>query len=224
MGTLNITRHGNPLKVLVIDYHPAFILGVDIMIKNSYPNAEIHQARSARTAKSMLRNLLDLDCIFLDYKLPDQDGLLFLQELNNSEIRSPVIMMSSHTDIALVDRALKYGAMAYMFKSSTPQHYQECLASIVKGHRFLSNEIQRELSYYKKTIQLEENGIKRQLFNRQLEILVLIAGGYSNIEISKTLEISKSAVKYHNSKLMDIFNARNRTECVAEARRLRILN
>jgi DNA-binding NarL/FixJ family response regulator len=214
--------NSQPYSALIIDDHPAFAEGISYIISTCYSHTKIRRAESAKSARCMLGNTQELDAIFLDYQLPDQNGLQLLHDIKALKVRAPVIMISENADITLTERALCQGAMAYLTKSSTPQQYHECLDSIRNGRQYLPSDIRRELRHYRNTIHQCEDKIQHQLSKRQLEILLLISKGYSNIEIGKALNISKNTVKSHVSVLMEVLNTRNRIECVDEARRLKI--
>jgi len=70
----------------------------------------------------------------------------------------------------------------------------------------------------------EKQLIEESISNRQKQILLMLVKGYNNKEIAQNLGISESTANTQVSSLISIFKADNRTHCVAEARRMKIVN
>lgn len=98
------------------------------------------------------------------------------------------------------------------------------LVEAIDTATFLTAEHSNELNYYRESQMLETQHIKESLSTRQFETLTLLSKGLSNLEIADNMKITESTVKSHVSSLMELFEATNRTHCVSEARRLKLLD
>ncbi|MBA55417.1 MAG: hypothetical protein CMK89_13260 [Pseudomonadales bacterium] len=209
--------------ILVIDDHPVFQDGIAVILETLLPNATIFSALNAAAGIEQARNRADLDWVFVDYQLPDADGLNIIERLNALMITAPIIMMSGVDDLEVISRAMKLGVSGFIHKSGGKQIFKDCLDTIEQGKVYLPSDTQVRLEHYRQTIGRQTDSIKKQLSNRRMDVLLLVAEGYSNQEIANSLAITEATVKSHVSALMSILDADSRYHCVAEARKLGLI-
>lgn len=214
---------GIRMKVILVDDHPIFSEGVSYILQDLIPEVVIINAASGESFMQLLSLHPDVDIIFLDYRLPDTDGLSLISTIKQNNIFSPIILVSGETDISIVFKAIALGINGFIPKSSTKQKYEKCLQYIDAGKTYLPNDIQAEVTHYKDTTLKEQEHILKSLNERQLEILVLMSKGYSNNEVAQSLQLSIHTIKSHTSYIFNAFNVDNRTQCSAEAIRLNII-
>ncbi len=187
------------------------------------PNATIFSALNAESGVDEARNRPDLDWIFVDYQLPDADGLSIIKQLNELMVTAPIVMMSGMDDLELVSTAMKLGVSGFIHKSGGKQVFKDCLCSIEQGKVYLPADTQVRLEHYRQTVGRQTESIRKQLSSRRMDVLLLVAEGYSNQEIANSLSITEATVKSHVSALMSILDADSRYHCVAEARKLGLI-
>jgi len=92
----------------------------------------LYEAETARDGLQLARSE-KLDCVLLDYNLPDMNGLEYLTELKNGfdEIRVPVIMLTGADNAAVAVEAIKLGAQDYVVKDPNLQ-YLELLPAVIE--------------------------------------------------------------------------------------------
>lgn len=216
-------RYQTSTSILVIDDHPVFQDGIAVILETLLPNATIISALDASSAIAQANSKPDLDWVFVDYQLPDANGLTIIERLNELMITAPIVMMSGVDDLELVSKALKLGVSGFIHKSGGKQVFKDCIESIEQGRLYLPPETQVKLEHYRQTVGQQTESIKKQLSTRRMDVLLLVAEGYSNQEIANSLKISEATVKSHVSALMTILDADSRYHCVAEARKLRLI-
>lgn len=209
--------------VLIIDDHPVYLDGISYILQAILGNATIIQANSGQEALKLVSERIDIDWIFLDYQLPDTDGTRLLGSFNEMLVSAPVIMMSGNDDVALVIEALELGASGFIHKAFGKSIFEECLTAVQAGHIYLPTDMKARIDHYRRTVLSARNTITAQLSGRRQEVLVMMAEGYTNSEMAKTLGIAEATVKTHVSALLSIFDVDNRSHCVAEARKLGVL-
>lgn len=209
--------------ILLIDDHPIYLDGISVILNDIFGDVAVIQAETAEAAIEIVTQQPALDWIFVDYKLPDCDGLALTKRLNDLFVTAPIIMMTGMDEIALVSEAIDLGISGFIHKASGKNVFRECIKAIEAGEAFITNEQRLALEQYKGTHQKEKNRVLEQLSSRRKDVLILIAEGYSNGEIADTLSISETTVKAHVSALISILDADNRYHCVAEARKLGII-
>ena len=131
-------------------------------------------------------------------------------------------MVSASLDNKLANTVLESGALGYLGKNANPDAMIRAAKSVLAGENYLDDNLPR--------IILNEHGDKSLRRNstdntsntippRTLEVLSLMSRGHSNKDIANFLDISEATVKWHVSRLFEVFNAKNRTACVAKAAR-----
>ncbi len=103
------------LNLLIIDDDNVDRMALQRMLKQTEFNVDVKEANSKATGLAALR-AQPFDCVFLDYQLPDGDGLMLLHELNNENIAVPIVMMTRQGSEELVVQMLHAGARDYLSK------------------------------------------------------------------------------------------------------------
>ena len=86
------------------------------------------------------------DVIVLDISMPEMDGLEALKHLMAADPRPNVVILSIHADIALVERALDWGALAYVLKQSVSEELLDAVRAASRGSVYLSSEVSHVLT------------------------------------------------------------------------------
>ena len=210
-------------KILLVDDHPAFSEGLSYILRSILgDDSQILKADCAKQALTILAEQPDIDWIFLDYRLPDMNGLELLKHVNECMTAAPVIMLSAHEDSQLVGQALARGASGFLSKCCDRGIIELCVRTVEKGETFVQPNLM-QLAASNTGAAVAVDGCAPKLSARQQEVLLLVSEGYSNREIAESLGISSSTVKSHLASLMALLAADNRSHCVAEARRLRLV-
>ncbi|MBQ0754746.1 MAG: response regulator transcription factor [Gammaproteobacteria bacterium] len=213
----------NNYKVLLVDDHPAFSEGLSYILRSILgDDSRVLKASCAKQALVILADQPDIDWIFLDYRLPDMNGLQLLEHFNACLTAAPVIMLSAHEDGQLIRQALLKGASGFLSKCCDRSIIERCIRTVEQGETFVQPNL-LQLSGDSTSTGPQPDGCAPTLSARQQEVLLLVSEGYSNREIAESLGISSSTVKSHLAALMELLAADNRSHCVAEARRLRLV-
>lgn len=212
------------LTLLVVDDHPIFRDGVSEILLNIYPAATVFKASSGNEALAQARLHPEIDWVFLDLKLPDHEATELLPELNKLNLFASVVIVSSEDQPEVIDAVLRAGANGFLSKASEKTEFIKCINQVEQGQQYIQDSMLEALHYYRNTILTERQHIHENLTKRQQEVLTLLSNGLSNVEIGESLTIAQSTVKSHVAQLMATLESDSRMHCVAEARRLGILN
>lgn len=212
------------IRILIVDDHPLYISGVAALLQVHFQDATIFQAESAIEAKTVANENSAIDWIFLDYHLPDGNGIELLKYLKRIVTRARFILTSGSDRVELVCNALDEGAHGYLSKSGSPAEVFKCLTRITAGDIYLAPDMQTQVQYYRSTVLEDKKRIGKQISKRQREVLLLLSAGYSNSEIASALGISPHTVKDHVSNIMQLLDADNRVHCITEARQFGLIS
>lgn len=210
-------------RILIVDDHPLYLNALSALVQIYFRNAHILRAGSASEAKTIVRDHNRIDWIFVNYFLPDCNGIELLKDLCQLICNAHIVLNSGNDRVELVVEALDQGARGFLSKSGSAADVFKCLDKISAGDIYLAPDMQKQVRNYRSTIQEEKKRISHQISKRQKEVLLLLSAGYSNAEIATALGISPHTVKDHVSNIMQLFNADNRVHCIAEARQLGLI-
>ena len=122
-----------------------------------------------------------------------------------------VIMMIDQVDIHLVNRLLKAGAIGCITNNIEKKKLRQIIIKAAAGERVFSSNISSLITgnYVDLLSSRTAEGERRQLTDREREILELIVEGYTSQEIAETLFISPRTVETHRSNLLQKLKIRN---------------
>lgn len=148
---------------------------------------------------------LSPDIVLLDISMKETGGLEALQRLKRVRPQSKVLILSMHTDPALIMQALESGAHGYLLKDTTATELEHALDALRNNERYLSPAIAHTVINQALTRNQKyqpEPADSHNLTARQLEILRLIVRGKSTREIANGLGLSIKTVETHRSQIM----------------------
>lgn len=209
------------MKILIVDDHPVFIDGMQVVLQKLSNKACIVGALSIAEALQKLAEHADFDLVLLDLSFPELDGLAFLQRCNAENLCIPVIIVSSEDKAPQIKRALDLGAMGFIPKSYKTAQMLAALGQIFEGEIYIPEHIVSVIEHLPapwRQSGIPDNAQASGLSKKQFEVLELLVKGYSNQQIAATLFRTEHTVKTHVSALLHLLGASNRSECAQIAR------
>ncbi len=160
--------------------------------------------------------------LLLDVRMPRVGGLEVLKRLKESGRDLPTLLLTTFDDDEVVLEAVKLGAKGYLLKDVSLEQLLGAVRSLAKGGQQVQPAVtERVLQALRGTgtgSKLEpEDNLTEPLTERELEILRLMAGGYSNKEIAGAHSLSEGTVKNHVSSILGKLGVRDRTRAVLKA-------
>ncbi|WP_092299973.1 response regulator transcription factor [Pseudomonas sp. NFIX28] len=191
-------------NLLLVDDHSLIRAGVRALVMDIPGYAVIGEANDGAQVLEMVERLSP-DIILLDISMRDIGGLEALKKLKVVHPQSKVLILSMHTDPALIMQALESGAHGYLLKDTTANELEHALDALRNNERYLSPAIAHTV-INQALIRVQkphpEPVETHNLTARQLEILRLIVRGKSTREIAHGLGLSIKTVETHRSQIM----------------------
>ncbi|WP_095078704.1 response regulator transcription factor [Pseudomonas sp. Irchel s3h17] len=191
-------------NLLLVDDHSLIRAGVRALVMDIPGYSVIGEATDGAQVLEMVEHLRP-DIILLDLSMRDIGGLEALQTLKAVRPQSKVLILSMHTEPALIMRALESGAHGYLLKDTTATELEHALEALRNNERYLSPAIAHTVinqALVQTHRQPPETVETHNLTARQLEILRLIVRGKSTREIANGLGLSIKTVETHRSQIM----------------------
>jgi len=190
------------IKVFVADDHKLFRDGLISLLKKS---KEINIIGEASSGQETLDKILELkpDIALIDITMPELNGIEVIKRLKKIIPKLKILVISMHADPFFVINSFKAGANGYMLKEDSFESLIDAIKEIMRGEKFISKSLE-DMHIFEKiyTIKEEEQQIDKILSPREIEILQLIAEGYTSQKIAETLCISVRTVDTHRKKIM----------------------
>lgn len=194
-----------PCPILLIDDHPLLRAGLRLMLESALADATVQEMDSIGEALRSGEAAPAL--VLLDIELPGLNGLDGLGVLLQRWPRTPVVMLSSHTERETQQAALARGAWAFLSKAAS---MDEMMATIQAALR-------REPAASASPGPAQP-GRRLHLTPRQCEVLDQLCQGYSNKLISRHLGLSEHTVRIHVQALFTALDVSSRTQAMVAAR------
>jgi two-component system NarL family response regulator len=136
-----------------------------------------------------------------------------------------VVMLTASEEDKDLYQAIQYGADGYLLKNTGANELVETLQGIGRGESFLSSSLAACLLSELNTESEEsaDSDQTPQLTPRQLEILQLVAQGISYKDVGEALGLTERTIKYHMGNIVDILHLENRSQVIAHAAKLGII-
>jgi len=202
-----------PLKVLIVDDHALFRAGLRMLLATIGRNVICLEADDIDAALTAVSASTDLQLCLLDLTLKSDNGLTAIKRIKDTAPHVAVVVVSGSDDIGTIRGCIDAGAMSFIPKSVAPEVLTHALDHVLKGAVYLPDQV---------ATAMESSRPAPKLTPRQLQVLQCLSRGLPTKLISRELGLSEHTVKEHIALLFQALGARNRTEAVIKASRLRL--
>ena len=211
-----------PIRILIVDDHAVVREGLHSFIQIK-PDMEV-VGEAADGVEAVEKAIaLKPDVILLDIVMPRLDGVSTIEQLSKEGSTARILVITSFAEDDQIFPAIKAGALGYLLKDSKPEELIQAIRDVYRGnphfHQAIARKLMDELSREPDLPPTED-----PLTKRELEVLTLIAQGYSNQEIGEQLNISKRTVGKYASNILDKLHLANRTQAALYALRKGIVD
>jgi DNA-binding NarL/FixJ family response regulator len=201
------------IRVMAVDDHPLLREGLAALINNHDGMTLVAQAANAQEGITEFRKHQP-DVTLMDLRLPDQSGIEAMRAIRAEFPEARVIVLTTFEGDVEIQRALEAGARAYILKNMPPKELLEVIEQVHGGKKRIPSQIAARLA---------EHISDEALTQREIEVLIQLAGGNRNKDIAGILFITEETVKVHIKHIMDKLSASDRTQAVAIALRRGII-
>lgn len=184
-------------------------------------DAEFQIIAEAGDGDEALKLTLELkpDVALLDVRMPGKDGVQVVQALRKRGDTTPVILLTTFDDDAVLLDGVRAGISGYLLKDVSLEVLSQALRTVAAGKTLILPAVTERASksVQKKGTRFEAAELPDVLTDREREVLRLMAGGYSNREIADALGTAEGTVKNQASSILSKLGVRDRTRAVLKA-------
>lgn len=214
------------IKIFIVDDSEIHLEGMKSILKRSDNLTVTAAAQTVREAKQLLRKE-KYDLAILDISLEEEtDGLDLARFIKTTFPDMPIIILSHYKDIHYIIQSLKMQLNGYLAKDTQAEELICAIQTVVQGKGFyFGNTIS-----YNDIIQAfggEENVKKRkpyELTDRELEVIQLLANGYTSKEIANELNIDRNTVETYKERIKSKLDCKSAIEIVVFAYKNKLIH
>ena len=195
------------IKLLVADDHKIFRQGIKKLLEDESDLQVVGEASDGREAVKKATELKP-DVILMDIAMANLNGLEATRHIKKQLPSAKVIMVTMHKNEEYVLQSFQAGASGFILKEGAVEELVSAIRSIHSDKSFLSPSISKTLidAYMRKMETGKTETPFDLLTDREREVLQLIAEGYTNREVAKSLFISVKTVEAHRAHIMQKLN------------------
>jgi two-component system, NarL family, response regulator LiaR len=207
------------IRVLLVDDHTVVRVGLRAVLEAESDLEVVGEADGGMPAISLARKLRP-NVVVTDLLLPDMDGVAVAQSIRADLPDTQVVVLTSMSEEdACVLRAIRAGAIGYVFKNAEIAVLVQTIRSAAVGQVHLSSRAAARLMQ-----EMRSPKVEVPLTEREREVLREMASGRTNKEIARSLYIAETTVKSHVRAILDKLGVQSRTQAALQALRSQILS
>ncbi len=207
------------IRVLVVDDQALVRGGFRVLVDSAEDLDVVGEAENGRQAVELVRELQP-DVVLMDVRMPEMDGLAATEAIAGLGIDTRVLMLTTFDLDEYVFGALRAGASGFLLKDTPPADLLAGIRIVARGDSLLAPSVTRHLIEEFVRRPSADRPAARELTGlteREIEVLSLVARGWSNQEIGEALFVTPATAKTHVSRLLMKLDARDRAQLIVIA-------
>jgi DNA-binding NarL/FixJ family response regulator len=210
--------NGDPLRLLIVDDHPAFRAGLRSLLESLSGFSVAGEAGDGEEALAMVIELAP-DVVVMDLQMPGLGGIETTRRVVAAAPHVRVLVLTMFEDDNSVFAALRAGAHGYVLKGAGQEQLARAIEAVADGESIFSPAIaERVIASFTSAGTRQAPQLFPELTSREREVLELIARGLSNPEITRRLVLSPKTVRNHVSNILSKLQVRDRSAAIVRAR------
>jgi DNA-binding NarL/FixJ family response regulator len=193
-------RPKGPIRLLVVDDHPVVRRGLTSCLSKHSELQIVGEAKDGQEALRLIKSLAP-DVVLMDIDMPQMNGVEVTEILRRDHPAVRVLILTMHRHSDYVMRIIQSGARGYLLKEAMPEEMLTAIQTVHQGETFFSPDVARfALNHF---VRGNADGAGTgELTNREKEVLILIAEGFSNKQIASRLSVGVRTVETHRERVM----------------------
>lgn len=221
---MSASQSSDVIRVVLADDHLVVRAGLKALLGVTKDIMVVGEATNGRDALALIERLAPQVAV-LDLDMPQMDGLTATKELVGRGSSTRVLILTMHTEDEYLVTLLEAGAAGYLMKNAADRELADAVRAIAAGDVYVQASASRTLAraVSRRNEHVEERDRYQQLSERERDVLVLVAGGYSASEIGEKLFISPKTVETYKQRISEKMGLSHRADYVQLCLRLGLL-
>lgn len=203
------------IRVMLADDHILMREGIRQLLEFDGSIEVVGEANNGEECLDILQ-MFKPQVLLLDINMPKKNGIEVLEEIKKEKTDVKVLILTVHTEIEYLIKALDIGVDGFILKDSESAELKRAIVAIVNGEKYIQPKLIPALNNRLIAKDVDKDKIA-SLTNRELEVLIEVANGLFNKEIATSLNISERTVKNHISNIFKKIDVSDRTQAAVFA-------
>jgi NarL family two-component system response regulator LiaR len=204
------------ITVLVVDDHDIVRQGIRAFLEAQPDLRIVGEAASGEQAIRLTQEYIP-DVVLMDLAMPGLNGVETTREVKRFSPRTQVVVLTSYHEDEYIFPALRAGALSYTLKDVRREELVEIIRKAAQGESVLHPRVATRVIQEVRDAKQSIPPAFADLTERELEVLHLIAEGYSNAVIAEKLVLSEKTVKGHVGNILSKLHIADRTQAAVFA-------
>ena len=203
------------IKIMIVDDHQVVVEGLKTILKD-IPEFKIVATASSGNEALGLAKKNSPDVVLMDISMPELNGIETTSRMHSENPGVKVIALTMHNDKGMINKMLMAGASGYVLKNTSQKELIEAIKKVSGGGKYFSSDITLTLIEKNSShvIPVKDSMGKTELSDREIEVIKLIAQGYSSREIGEKLFISPRTADKHRTNVIQKLQVKNIADLV----------
>ena len=204
------------IRILLVDDHAILRAGLRALLSR-FPDLQV-VGEAGDGAEALARvNELKPDIVVMDIAMPGVNGLVATRQILQAHPNTKILILTQYDNKEYILPLLKMGAASYVLKQSVDSELVNSIYAVARGESPLGPSIAKVVldAYVHETAAPEDPYLR--LTEREREVLILVAQGYSAPQMAAQLHVSPNTVNAHRASLMQKLDLHNVAEVTAFA-------
>lgn len=203
------------IRVMLVDDHILMREGIRQLLEFDGSIEVVGEANDGEECLDILQ-MFKPQVLLLDINMPKKNGIEVLEEIKKEKTDVKVLILTVHTEIEYLIKALDIGVDGFILKDSESAELKRAIVAIINGEKYIQPKLIPALNNRLIAKDVDKDKIA-SLTNRELEVLIQVANGLFNKEIATSLNISERTVKNHISNIFKKIDVSDRTQAAVFA-------
>jgi two-component system, NarL family, response regulator LiaR len=212
-------RMSDNIRIVIVDDHAVVRQGLKAFLATEGDVEVVAEGANGREGVAMVERHQP-DVVLMDLVMPELDGIGATTTIKERWPEIEVVAMTSFIEDEKVFGVMRAGATGYVLKDADPEEVLQAIRSAVAGEVHLDARVARRLMQELHPSRANKPpSLQEALSEREIEVLKLVARGYSNHRIAEELIISPKTAKTHVSNILSKLALTSRTQAAVFALR-----
>ena len=204
------------IRVFIADDQLLVRQGIRTLLEMDPEISVVGEAGDGNETIALVPTLV-IDALLLDIRMPHQSGIEVLRELSAKKALPPTLILTTFDDSNIVLDGIRAGARGFMLKDVSYHQLIAAIRAVAGGATVFQPAVTERLLRLADQVHVDSLTPLETLTTREIEVVRLMAGGYSNREIAYALGTADGTIKNHVSSILAKFGVRDRTRAVLKA-------
>lgn len=202
-----------PIKIMIVDDHDMVRRGLMAYLLTEDSIEVVAEASNGKEAVKLAEQYQP-QVILMDLIMNEMGGIEATKAVKEVSPNSQVIILTSFVEDEQIIAAIEAGALSYLLKTARANEIVDAIHAATKGQPVLEPQV---VTTMMRGMRKKPPALHDSLTNRELEVLIVLAEGKTNQEISETLHIGIKTVKTHISNILAKLEVEDRMQAALYA-------